>query len=97
MTRYFLIAPDRGDNMSIFNNVIEGTILTKEQFNELLCESDGRLYEYMCADPKTPNARLGVLEDWNFYCPMFTRSGEYYRREKMKKELTEALKKAGWI
>lgn len=97
MTRYFLIAPDRGNNMSIFNNVVEGAILTKEQFDDLLCESDGHLYEYMCADPKTQNARLDVLDDWIFYGSMLTRSGEYYRLKKTEKESIEILKKAGLI
>lgn len=97
MTRYFLIAPDRGNNMSIFNNVTEGAILTKEQFDDLLCESDGHLYEYMCADPKTPNARLDVLDDWIFYCSMLTRSGEYHRNERRKKEEIKAFSAAGLI
>lgn len=97
MTQYFLVAPDRFDNMSAFNGVIEGTILTKEQFDDLLCESDGHLYEYMCAEPKTPNSRLDVLDDWHFFCSMMTRSGEYHRNERRKKEEIKAFREAGLI
>lgn len=97
MTRYFLIAPDRFDNMSIFNGAIEGTILTEDRFDDLLCESDGHLYEYMCAEPKVANPRFDILDDWDFYCHMLTRSGEYHRQERRKKYETKVFKEAGLI
>lgn len=51
----------------------------------------------MCAEPKVKNPRVDILDDWDFFCSMMTRSGEYHRQERRKKEEIKIFREVGWI
>ena len=101
MTRHFLIAAEIETKFNSFHCVPywkeKEFVVTSEQFDKLMLKDKDHYYEYKEVQPKVPNPRLNVSDDWEVISGEMSTESNYHIRKHERNYQTKCLKQAGWI
>lgn len=101
MTRYFLIAAEMKPKCNSFfqrpYSKEKEFVVTSEQFDKLMLKDKDHYYEYKEVQPKVPNPRLNVSDDWEVISGEMSTESNYHFRKHERNLQTKCLKEAGLI